>query len=426
MASSDSRSSEIERLLEEEDFKYQKITFSSGAATAGDDRSGTADLIFPRRLDGKSVVDVGCRYGFFCFEAKRRGADRVLGLDFDPDAIRKAGKIEEIERTGAEFRLFDTERDRIEGAFDYVLCLNVLHHLRDPIAAIDRLVEATADRLVIEAASLSRKDARKIFDRAKPATWGLWPIPFAKPVLDRLAIIALGADRKYFEANFFFTPEGLRRLLAQRGCFRSIETRPSPFKGRFICVAQKVAIDELVVVAGPSCSGKSTLIEALLRGDAPELDAELSANASRPWLLAYPNHISELPSGRIPKLLFHYDFLRPWMNGPYNHRRDRSLDIFDCARTSRTVTLLAAPADLLRRWNEREIAPLTRRGKYRGRRRQLKVLRAFESAASVAHLYDRWFDHLAEVPGRHSILDLRGGARRLVPLQAWPELRASL
>ncbi|HXV25481.1 MAG TPA: methyltransferase domain-containing protein [Alphaproteobacteria bacterium] len=420
------RLSRIQQLLQEEEFKYQKITFDVGVETEGDDRSGTADLIFPESLTGKSVLDVGCRYGFFCFDAAKRGAARVLGLDFDPDAIRKARKIEAIEGTGARFELFDAERDRVDDKFDYVLCLNLLHHLRDPIATLDRLIACTRDKLVIEAASLSRKDAKKIFDREKPATWGLWPIPFARPVLDRLAIIAMGADRKYFEANFFFTPEGLRRLLAQRGCFRSIKTKSSPFKGRFVCIAEKVAIEDLVVIAGPSCAGKSTLIEELRSGKHPELSRELSLCGGKSWEVAYPNHIAELPAGRISQMLFHYDILRPWLNGPYNHRRDRSLEILDCSRSCHTVTLLAAPADLLQRWTKREIEPLTRRGKYRGRRRQLKVVRAFEKAQSVAHLYQRWFDYLAELPGRHSILDTRVRPYGLLPTQAWPELRASL
>lgn len=421
----DQRTANIQRLLAEEEFRYQKITFSGGITTEGDDRADTANLALPDTLAGKSVLDVGCRYGFFCFEAVRRGAKRVLGLDFDPDAIRKARKIEAIEGTGAQFRLFDAERDRMDEKFDYVLCLNLLHHLRDPIATLDRLIACTGDRLVIEAASMSRKDAKKIFDRGKPATWGLWPMPVARPMLDRLAIIAMGADRKYFEANFFFTPEGLRRLLAQRGCFRSIRVQPSPFKGRFICVAEKAAVDELVLVAGPSCAGKSTLIDAILQGGQPALDRELSPNPADSWNVVYPNHIADLPAGRVPKVLFHYDILRPWLNGPYNHRRDRSLEIVDCAEKTQTVTLLTGQSDLWARWHRREIEPLTRRGRYRGRRRQLKVLRAYETAETVVHLYDRWFDHLLELPGTHSILDTRQSEYRLQPLETWRDLRGT-
>src|SRR5919204_3541158 len=37
----------------------------------------------PWDLRGKTVLDVGCNAGFFSIEMKRRGADRVLGIDSD-------------------------------------------------------------------------------------------------------------------------------------------------------------------------------------------------------------------------------------------------------------------------------------------------------------------------------------------------------
>ena len=40
-----------------------------------------ADAI-PQDLRGKSVLDIGCNGGFFSMQMKRRGADRVLGIDF--------------------------------------------------------------------------------------------------------------------------------------------------------------------------------------------------------------------------------------------------------------------------------------------------------------------------------------------------------
>ena len=41
-----------------------------------------ADSI-PADLTGKSVLDIGCNAGFYSIEMKRRGADRVLGIDND-------------------------------------------------------------------------------------------------------------------------------------------------------------------------------------------------------------------------------------------------------------------------------------------------------------------------------------------------------
>src|SRR5690349_24757747 len=37
----------------------------------------------PADLSGKSVLDVGCNAGFYSIEMKRRGAERVVGIDTD-------------------------------------------------------------------------------------------------------------------------------------------------------------------------------------------------------------------------------------------------------------------------------------------------------------------------------------------------------
>src|SRR5437868_13853818 len=37
----------------------------------------------PADLRGKTVLDIGCNGGFYSIEMKRRGADRVLGIDSD-------------------------------------------------------------------------------------------------------------------------------------------------------------------------------------------------------------------------------------------------------------------------------------------------------------------------------------------------------
>ena len=53
-------------LLENESFGYQSVPLPFGLKTGGVDRSATAEIIFPRDLTGKTVIDLGCSYGFFC------------------------------------------------------------------------------------------------------------------------------------------------------------------------------------------------------------------------------------------------------------------------------------------------------------------------------------------------------------------------
>src|SRR5688500_4813236 len=78
---------QVRKLIETEDFRYQKIDLPYGLSTKGHDRSATARQIFPQDLTGKTVLDLGCSFGFFCFEAVKRGASRVVGFDVDPESI---------------------------------------------------------------------------------------------------------------------------------------------------------------------------------------------------------------------------------------------------------------------------------------------------------------------------------------------------
>ena len=44
----------------------------------------------PAELTGKSVLDIGCNAGFYSMEMKRRGAERVVGIDSDDRYLAQA------------------------------------------------------------------------------------------------------------------------------------------------------------------------------------------------------------------------------------------------------------------------------------------------------------------------------------------------
>lgn len=413
-------------LLQEEEFRYQSIPVAEGIKTSGSDRSGTLALILPPDLSGKSILDVGCRYGYFSFEAAKRGARRVLAVDFDDDALRKAEKLKQVIGTDVEFRKLDITRQVVDEQFDVVLCLNILHHLPDPIGTLNDLVEMTRERLVLEVAGLGGRDAKKMFHRRTPATWTLHPLPLLQPILDRLPLIMLGSTDRMFEANFFFSRVAIERLLVhQKNLFWKVTTVASPFKGRFICIAEKLRIDSLLIVAGPSASGKSRLISKLAAGGQPDLDA-LVANRDDPWVEGLPNHIADLPQPHVPKLAYHYDFMRPYLRGPFNFERDRATDLFSVAKTVASVTLIADAKDLADRWNRREVRSKTHFGIYVGSNRAKKILKTYGDKAAVAALYDRWIEFIGSQPGTHYLLDTRDETSGLVALSEWPALRASV
>jgi tRNA (mo5U34)-methyltransferase len=110
-----------------------------------------ADAI-PSDLHGATVLDIGCNGGFYSIEMKRRGADRVVGIDWDERYLNQARFAADITGADVEFRRLSVYDVGLLGErFDVVLFMGVLYHLRHPLLALDLLHEhVTRDLLVFQ------------------------------------------------------------------------------------------------------------------------------------------------------------------------------------------------------------------------------------------------------------------------------------
>ena len=116
-----------------------------------------ADTI-PADLTGKTVLDIGCNGGFYAMEMKRRGADRVVGIDFDADYLAQARFAADIAQLDIEFRELSVyDVGALGERFDIVFFIGVLYHLRHPLLALDLIHEhVTRDVLIFQ--SMQRGD----------------------------------------------------------------------------------------------------------------------------------------------------------------------------------------------------------------------------------------------------------------------------
>jgi tRNA (mo5U34)-methyltransferase len=104
----------------------------------------------PADLRGATVLDIGCNGGFYSIEMKRRGADRVLGVDVDPRYLAQAHLAAELSGVRIELRQLSVyEIARLQERFDIVLFMGVLYHLRHPLLALDLIREHVARDIVI-------------------------------------------------------------------------------------------------------------------------------------------------------------------------------------------------------------------------------------------------------------------------------------
>jgi len=118
-----------------------------------------ANLYFERvTLNGLSVLDIGAWNGFFSFEAKRRGAARVLATDSYCWAHPKLRGRETFDLARSALGA-DVEAREIDvtdlapkgiGTFDIVLYLGVFYHRYDAIEALAKVAALAKQLLIVE------------------------------------------------------------------------------------------------------------------------------------------------------------------------------------------------------------------------------------------------------------------------------------
>src|SRR5215813_5704097 len=146
---------------------WHSIDLGEGGITPGarkiDELRGQyACFNLPDDLTGKRVLDIGCRDGFFSFEAERHGA-KVVAIDcWRPEKFFEAhSKL----NSRVEFREMSVYEITLEalGSFDIVFFLGVIYHLQHPLLALQRVCEVTSEIAVVESHVIDN-----ILDTARP------------------------------------------------------------------------------------------------------------------------------------------------------------------------------------------------------------------------------------------------------------------
>ncbi len=106
--------------------------------------------LIPQDLTGKTVLDIGCNGGFYSIEMKRRGASRVVGIDYDSGYLAQARFAAQVLGQDIEFRQLSVyDVAELGEKFDIVLFMGVLYHLRHPLLALDLVHEHVAKDVLV-------------------------------------------------------------------------------------------------------------------------------------------------------------------------------------------------------------------------------------------------------------------------------------
>jgi len=378
---------EIESFLEQEELRYQKIRLPFGLSTPGEEREETLSVAFGEDLDGKSVLDIGSYLGYFCLAARERNAGRVVGLEIDPERRRKARTLAEIKGLKVEYQGGDVEAICGDERFDVVLCLNVLHHLYNPIAVLDKLIRMTQDTLVLEVATIGVHDRKKFRLSALVAY-----------LIGRAPVVLVGrgdTSGTSRQQKFFMSRAAVTNLLVhQRNSFARVDFIDSEFKGRFLVVAKKRRVDELIVVAGPTSSGKSTFIDELRAGQHPQIAVQLGGESLEGLPFLGASKLVRDETLYYRRLIYHYDFLRPFDRSAKTHDRDEALDLIHCAKRIHFVTLYTDPVRLRSQLQENELSVPKPSGRHR------RLAKLYERTETVKGQYREWLDYIDGLAGQ--------------------------
>jgi tRNA (mo5U34)-methyltransferase len=135
---------------------YHRIYLGDGVWTLGgrgfhEDVWAQFSKALPANLGGRSVIDVGSNAGYFSVETKRRGAGRVLGIEFIDMYLQQARRIREIWDVDVEYRQSDAHTlSGMQERFDLVVFAGILYHLKNPLQVLEDLGRICDDAILLE------------------------------------------------------------------------------------------------------------------------------------------------------------------------------------------------------------------------------------------------------------------------------------
>jgi len=116
-------------------------------------------------FSNKRVLDIGCRDGRWSFEAEKRGAREVIGIDNDLSrgAVEFLIPLFNSKVKMHEMNLYELTPDKF-GSFDIIIFFGILYHLRYPFWGLKKAVDCLSDGglILIESGMLVSKELEKI------------------------------------------------------------------------------------------------------------------------------------------------------------------------------------------------------------------------------------------------------------------------
>jgi SAM-dependent methyltransferase len=218
-----------------------------------------------RYAGGRRLLDLGCWAGFLLDEARRRGWETV---GVEPSAFASAHARERLGLDVRTEELFSAELE--PHSFDAVVLGDVIEHLPDPVAALERIAELSAPGAIL---LLTLPDAGSRVARLLGKRW--WSvIPTHVQYFTRHSIAALLARRGWDVLEVHTAPKAftVRYYLSRIGGYSKPAARALARLAELIGVGDRLWApdfrDRMAVVAGSRNASAPSAAKSRTNGSA--------------------------------------------------------------------------------------------------------------------------------------------------------------
>ena len=256
---------EVLQLIELPGMHYQTIDLPYGIqsnpgvyehVTSG--RSSTFSKIFADYdLRGSSILDVGCALGEFLLRAERRGAQVLTGLE--PHSERNQAAVKTAETLNSQMKIRamtldqysqEASRSGAKEKYDWVIALNVLHHVSDLHQFSQILVSLSKKYIAIEYPTLA--DPLWLDDNG---------IQNSEFVTSYTSAPLIGIGQRGYDQTFVFSDAAIKALITSSdSSFSLVCLEDSSIKNRRIAVFRKNdssnETEDLEIIQSPNILGK--------------------------------------------------------------------------------------------------------------------------------------------------------------------------